>query len=154
MTRNNDILQNEELKANPFKMPEGYLESLEASIAARIDAESPKSVRPLWSEVRRVIKPAVSLAAMFLLIFGIGYGVLALTGTLSGSDTAVSAAVEDQGIAFIDAGLLRSSFIDYYEEDMAYFEDPVLSDEDIFEYLTHELSLGDLADLYCEYYSE
>ena len=153
MTRINDILQSEELKANPFTMPQGYLESLEASVSARIEAESQKSSRPVWFTVRRVLKPAVSLAAMFILIFGIGYGALSLTGTLRGGDSVPAEAASD-GIALIDAGLLSSSFIDYYVEDMAYFEEPVLSDEDIFEYLSRELSYGDLAELYTEYYSE
>lgn len=153
MTRNEDILQSEEMKVNPFTMPEGYLESLEASLAARIDAEGQESGRPVWSQVRRILKPAVSLAAMFLLIFAIGYGALALTGTLSGSDSVAPEATAE-GIALIDAGLLNSSFIDYYEDDMAYYEEPVLSEDDIFEYLAQELSLVDLAELYNAYYSE
>ena len=63
-----------ELKENPFRMPEGYLENMEFSVMRKISEESaPQSG---W---RTILRPAIYLAAMFALIFGIGYGVLTLT---------------------------------------------------------------------------
>lgn len=63
-----------ELKENPFRMPEGYLENMEFSVMRKISEEN--APRAGW---RTILRPAIYLAAMFALIFGIGYGVLALT---------------------------------------------------------------------------
>ena len=80
MNEMKDILSNRGQADNPFRMPEGYLDSFEDRLMARLAAEETEATqpkRPVW----RILKPALTLAAMFALIFGMGYGVLSLTHT-------------------------------------------------------------------------
>lgn len=73
-----DSLENDELRENPFRMPEGYLEDMEFSVMHRISREKAEAARPGW---KAVLRPIFYMAAMFGLVFGIGYGVMALTHT-------------------------------------------------------------------------
>jgi len=142
-----DILSSEEIKENPFRMPEGYLDQLQASVMARIEEENAEPERR--TIFFRVLRPAISLAAMFLLIFGMGYGAIALTNHISNGASDVKFST---GIAAIDEGFIDSSFIDYYDDDMALFEEEEeLSDEEIIQYLASELTYGQLAQLYDTY---
>lgn len=150
MTENNDILTRKELKENPFTMPEGYLDQLQSSIMARIDTGT-ETMPDRRTAVFRILKPAVSMAAMFLLIFGMSYGALKLTGTIGQKDT-VPAFSANTGIAAIDEGLLNSSFIDFYIDDLSmYEEEEPLSEDEIIQYLTSELTYGQIAQLYDTY---
>ena len=58
-------------KKNPFKTPEGYFENLQDRIEARIEAED--TVVPRQKQIVRMLKPALSLAASFALIFLLVY---------------------------------------------------------------------------------
>jgi hypothetical protein len=133
---------------NPFRMPEGYLESLEDRLLSRIAAEEQPATparHPAW----RIIKPALTLAAMFALIFGMGYGVLSLTHTLG---RGVGSAAEEYASA--EEELIRPvSLIDYYQADET--EDTSeLDEETLVNYLAAELSFADLADIYAQTYKE
>ena len=74
MNEQRDFLSSRELHDNPFRVSEGYFDSLEDRMMARIAAEdaalaAERPRRPVW----RILKPALTLAAMFALIFGMGY---------------------------------------------------------------------------------
>lgn len=108
MSKNRNILDDERLKALPFKVPAGYFESLEdrirESIAEPVGAG--KSI-VLW------IKPAALMCAMFLIIAGLGLAASKLTGLLY-HDPLSS---EDPLFALIEEGYLNSRFIySHYEE--------------------------------------
>ena len=58
-------------KKNPFGAPEGYFENLQDKIEARIEAEN--TVVPKKTQVLRMLRPALSLAASFALVFMLVY---------------------------------------------------------------------------------
>lgn len=91
-----------------FKVPDGYFSSLEREVRGRI-AQSEGGVTPILSSLRS----GFALACSFLLIFGIGYGVMALTNT-SPSTTFPR---EDNLAILIDGGYINYDFVDYlYDE--------------------------------------
>ena len=147
MNEQNELVSSRERTDNPFRMPEGYLDSLEDRLMARIAAEAPeqKKQRPVW----RILKPALSLAAMFALVFGMGYGVLSLTHTLDRS----AGAADLSGYATVEEELIRPvSLIDYYQTDSAAEESTELDEETVANYLASELSFAYLAEIYAQSY--
>ena len=75
-----NILDDPKFKTRQFSVPEGYFESVEARVHDRIEASQR---RP---SLVAILRPAVLMACMFLIIGGIGYGTLKLTGTLEERD--------------------------------------------------------------------
>lgn len=75
-----DILQRESLKENPYTLPQGYFAMVEDSVQKRIHSENHTG-----SENRLIamLKPSLMLAVTFAMIFGLGYGAMYLTGTAS-----------------------------------------------------------------------
>ena len=134
---------------SPLRMPEGYLDSLEDRIMARIAAEEePQSRRK--ARVWTILKPAFTLAAMFALVFGMGYGVLSLTHTLKGG----AAGSEVPGYATAEEELIRpASLLNYYQTD-GLAEDEELDEETMVNYLATELSFADLAEIYAQSYQK
>lgn len=153
MNQKHDIHDNPHLKRNPFKAPEGYLESLEERILslAGIDQYGRAEVEATPSRGRwyAIFKPALILASTFGVILGMGYGVLRLTNTIDKNPDQ-----EDFYYAtMIENGLLRTKFIDSVEEDLDYFDDgeEIDFDEDtIVSYLASQYSSVELAQLYYE----
>jgi len=153
MNQQHDIHDDPHSKRNPFKAPEGYLESLEEKILSLAGIVQNEEVREVVTSSRgsrwfNVLKPALLLACTFGVIFGMGYGVLRLTGTLNKpSDT------EDSYYAkMIEKGLIRSSFIYPIEEELGYEdfddEEPVFDEEEVVTWLATQYSSMDLAQLY------
>ncbi len=58
-------------KGNPFKTPDGYFENLQDRIDARIEAED--TIVSKRTQIIRILKPVLSLAASFALIFLLVY---------------------------------------------------------------------------------
>lgn len=143
MNEQKDILESARQAGQPFKVPEGYFESLEDRLMARISAES--APQPKARRVWTVLKPALALAATFALIFGMGYGVLSLTHTLDGGRAA-----DVQGYASAEEELIRhSSVITYYQSDDPAEEEEI--DEDtLVSFLATELSFSNLAEIYAQ----
>jgi hypothetical protein len=146
MNEKDDILGRRPSGDQPFRIPEAYFESLEDRVMARIAAEEQADVRkksPVWA----VLRPALTLAAMFALVFGMGYGVLSLTHTLDrGTGT-----TEVSGYATVEEEMINPvSLINYYQTDPE--EDTELDEETIINYLATELSYSDLAEIYAQAY--
>lgn len=146
-----DLLSSRTLHdGNPFRVSEGYFDSLEDRLMARIAAEEEmlpqkRTQRPVW----RILKPALTLAAMFALIFGMGYGVLSLTHTLDRG--AGTTAVEDYASA--EEQMIRPiSLINYYETASPVEEPGEIDEEALINYLSSELSYADLAAIYAQSY--
>jgi hypothetical protein len=80
-----DILNNKNLKNNPFKVPDGYFKDVEKKIMDSVSAQ--KETYTLGenstkkNNIFSLLKPAISMAAMFAIVFGFGYGVMKLTNT-------------------------------------------------------------------------
>ena len=153
MSDKNEFLELMKESSNPFKVPEGYLEGVEDLIMSKIGvseagadaagsavAEEPRG----W---RAVVKPIIYMAAMFGVIFGMGYGVMALTHTSERLPAAVVGSGESR-IAEVDNGFLDASFIEFLDvaslDSDSASQEP-LSDDEIVSYLTNELSINELA---------
>jgi len=154
MDQQHNIHDNPNLKRNPFKAPEGYLESLEEkilSLAGIVEGEeSQEVVTPSRGRWYVILKPAFVLACTFGLIFGMGYGVLRLTNTLNRP----SETDDSYYATMIEKGLIKSSFIYSIKEDLEYDdfndEDPVFDDEEVVTWLATQYSSMELAQLYYE----
>ena len=144
MNEEKDILELARQEGNAFRTPEGYFDSLEDRVMARIAAETAQTParRPVWS----VLKPALTLAAMFALIFGMGYGVLSLTHTL-GRDANVAAT---EYASAEEEMITPASLINYYQSDPG--EETELDEDAIESYLASALSYSDLAEIYAQSY--
>ena len=146
MKQMNDLTNGRANGSNPFRIPEGYMDSFEDRLMQRIAAEEAESKQPRQRSVWRILKPALTLAAMFTLIFGMGYGVLSLTHTL-GRGTGTTA--PDYARAAEDR-VLRSVNFNYYDLDPD--EGTEIDEEDIVSYLVSELSFSELAEIYAQNY--
>lgn len=125
-----NILEQEALKQSPFTVPEGYFATVEDRVRERIAA--PARTSRLWM----VLKPAITVAAMFLIIFGIGYATLSLTGTLNSGRQAQMLADADTEISVVEAGLN-----DAIEE---------IPDDELMEYISDTVSWADLQTFIAE----
>lgn len=100
-------LNNEHLKQDPYSVSQSYIDSVEDRVRASIRAkekETPKIF--LW------LKPAFMLASMFLLIGSLGYIASNITDKYTEAHSE-----NDDILALIEEGYLKSSFIDsYYDE--------------------------------------
>lgn len=153
MNNQQNIDDNPQLKRNPFKAPEGYLESLDERIISLVVIDREEEVREAVTPSlgRRwfgILKPALLLACTFGVIFGMGYGVLRLTDTLNRpSDTD-----ESYYAKMIENGLIRINFIDSVEEDLEYDdlddEEPVFDEDTVVSWLASQYTSMELAQLY------
>ena len=146
MNEIDDMLRDRKPAGNPFRTPEGYFDAFEDRMMARIASEDqPETSRRarIWT----VLKPALSLAAMFALVFGMGYGVLSLTRTIGPRN----ASIEVPGYATVEEEMITpTSLINYYQTSLA--EETELDEETIVSYLASELSFSDLAEIYAQSY--
>lgn len=147
MNERTDYLNRPASGENPFKLPEAYFEGLEDRLLARI-AEEEKQQEPVQRPVWRILKPALALAATFALIFGMGYGVLALTHTLDGRGEN-----SESRFATVEEELIRPvSIINYYQSEGFSDEEAEIDEESILSFLASELSYGDLTEIYAQSY--
>jgi hypothetical protein len=148
MNERTDYLNRPASGENPFKLPEAYFEGLEDRLLARI-AEEEKQQEPVQRPVWRILKPALALAATFALIFGMGYGVLALTHTLDRgtgtTDTSAYALSEEELISPV-------SLINYYQTAGLAEEAGEIDEETLVDYLSTGLSWPELAEIYAQLY--
>ncbi len=146
-----DILQRSSLKGNPFGTPKGYFEAMQQEVLEKISAIP---VAPEYDEeqvqepatFKTYFVPAFSLAAMFGIIFGLGYGAMKLTGTGDGSalpeQTVLSENVEEFEMQETELSeddmmnILHISIEDLITAQNAEFEIEVqIDDQEIEEYL-------------------
>ena len=139
MNENKNILEDPSLKCNPFSMPDGYIESLEDALHEQIATEE----KPSGGFIA-VLKPALLLAAMFALIFAMGYGVLSLTDATHPHKAA------EPSIALVEEGFVESSFIDFYEDSPNEGQEASFDEEEILDYLSYSLSYSSLAEAYAQ----
>ena len=146
MNEQKDILESARQAGNPFRMPEGYFDTFEDRLMARISVEA--APQPKARRVWAVLKPALALAATFAIIFGMGYGVLSLTHTLDGG----KGSSDVQGYASVEEELIRhSSVITYYQtDDPAEEAEEEIDEETLVSFLASELSFSNLAEIYAQ----
>ncbi len=68
------------LKENPFKVPSGYFQQVEARWANVEFPDKVRSTNGKGTRFIRILRPQLQLAAAFVLLFGIGYLLLLITG--------------------------------------------------------------------------
>lgn len=82
-----DILSRSSLKENPFGVPAGYFTSMQEEVMEKISATpvaqpySKEETEAAPATFMTYFKPAFAMAAMFGLVFGIGWGAMKITGT-------------------------------------------------------------------------
>lgn len=123
-----NILEQASLKQAPFTVPEGYFLTVEDRVRERI--AKPERGTRLWT----VLKPGMAVAAMFLIIFGIGYATLSLTGTLGSGRSAQLAQAES--VSAVEENLNEAI--------------EAVPDEELLEYLTETVSWSDLQSFIAE----
>lgn len=96
MKQNNemeDILNRSSLKENPFGVPADYFTSMQEEVMEKISAipvvhpYSDEEAETAPSTFMTYFKPAFAMAAMFGLIFGIGWSAMKITRTYTQEDT-------------------------------------------------------------------
>ncbi len=112
MKQDNHITPDDlKMRQSPFSVPEGYFDSVEERISNAVFKEDTTQQK---GSVWNYLKPVLLLACSFCLIFGIGYGILSLSGVTAGvADTDSELSAE---YSMIEAGYLDPSFIDYIDE--------------------------------------
>ena len=82
-----DILSRSSLKENPFGVPAGYFTSMQEEVMEKISARpiagtySEETVQAAPATFMTYLRPAFAMAAMFGLIFGIGWSAMKITGS-------------------------------------------------------------------------
>lgn len=71
-----DILQRPSLKENPYTVPQGYFSMVEDEVREKIHGKQSEK-----GSLYSIFKTNIALVASFVLIFGIGYGIMHLTNT-------------------------------------------------------------------------
>ena len=78
-----DILERSSLKENPFGVPNGYFASMQEEVMQKISptaAMEPQEETPAApATFITYFKPALSLAAVFAIVFGMGWSVMKVT---------------------------------------------------------------------------
>ncbi|MBR4980388.1 MAG: hypothetical protein IKY05_02685, partial [Bacteroidales bacterium] len=72
----NDPLDENKLHQIPFSVPDGYFEEFEERLNATLSGQKQDGK---WGALLRTMKASLALAASFLIIFGLGWGVMHLT---------------------------------------------------------------------------
>lgn len=134
-----DILEEERMKQIPFTTPENYFESLEDRIAEKV---FPSEKKGWWTSLGKILKPALTLAASFLIVAGLGWGVMRLTQTAR-TDLAQNTDNTEEGqmldslvndIGAIEVNRLYADYTDF-TEDVSDFEQEENQDA-LEEYIT------------------
>ncbi|MCI1779046.1 MAG: hypothetical protein LKI53_03720 [Bacteroidales bacterium] len=130
-----DILNNKELRKNPFTTPDGYFSDIENDIREKIHSGKEKS-----SEGKSLLRAAMTLALSFLLIFAIGAGIMKISEGISLGGRHITAGnmnspedsinIENFIVNIMDESMAESTIADLSEKDY-----PELSSESIEDYL-------------------
>lgn len=122
-------------KKPPFEVPENYFEEFESRLQYRLN-EDKQANKP---RVIQLIKPAIGLAAGFLLIFMFVYYPLNIFFP------SLSSSTEEQEIDFTLESLNEDYFYDMLSED---FHADSLKQEEIIDYLAVEMNDYELYEMY------
>ncbi len=110
MERNNekDILQKDGMRTLPFSTPDGYFDSVEERLRERTFQKEPSAKWDAWA---KALKASLALAASFLLVAGMGWGIMKLTN-LKQNQTAVLAEQTEETDMMLDSLVNRFGAIE------------------------------------------
>lgn len=143
-----NILERGSLKENPFGVPSGYFSAMQDEVMAKISAipvappEQYETEEAAPAGFMTYFKPAFAMAAMFGIIFGLGYGAMKITGTYT-DDAAQGTLVsynpsgeltEDDVISIFDI-TIEDLFASQEDSEAIEVMEQAISDEEIEQYL-------------------
>jgi hypothetical protein len=115
-------------KENPFKVPENYFEDFSARLQMKLDAEKEK-VPKERTKIIQILKPALSMAAGFALLFTLAYWPLKLiTPNQQVNNIEIETDLNEMLYANMVEGIDQNSFYALLEEPN---NSAQLSDEDL-----------------------
>lgn len=109
-----DILDRSSLKENPFGVPQGYFENMQQEVMDKIAATAvaDEDVAPAEPvTILTYLKPAISLAAVFAIVFGFGYGTMKLTGSYNNNEASSNETILSEVPAETSTGLSEDEII-------------------------------------------
>jgi hypothetical protein len=144
------MLEDIKNKRRPFDVPQGYFSTLEDSVREKIHAPQRES-----NVFMSAVRTTFALAFSFLAIFGMGYGVMSLTRTMTYGDLDTE---YDEFAILLENGYIKHDFIDYlYDEidmiDISHLE-TLDMDEELFRRIELEMSEVELLDHIEKYHNE
>ncbi len=136
-------------KNRPFSVPDGYFSTVEESVRESISSHREKVGNPLWNS----FKVAFALFVSFGFIFGVGYGVMSLTRTMTYGDFDSEG---DEFAILIEGGYIKHDFIDYLYDEIDVTGDPLEEkfelDDELSQMIEINISQEELIDLMEEYH--
>jgi hypothetical protein len=115
-------------KENPFRVPENYFEDFSARLQMKLDTEKMEAPKK-QSKVIQILKPALTMAAGFALLFTLAYWPLKLiTPGQQAGNTIIEIDINDMLFANMVEGIDQNSFYALLEEP---YNSTQLSDEDM-----------------------
>ena len=123
----NDPLDENKLHQIPFSVPDGYFEEFEKRLNATLSGQKQDGK---WGALLRTMKASLALAASFLIIFGLGWGVMHLTKNVQNRAELAASTAED---AVIDSLMQEYGAIEiakFYESDEEIDERELYLDDD------------------------
>ena len=105
----NNILERAEMKKIPFSTPEGYFDSMESRLQEKVFGEKTKGGW-LYS-MKKTLRPVLTLAASFIIVAVMGWGVMRLTNLNQNKNTI---ALNTQDDIAINDDLILDSLINRY----------------------------------------
>ncbi len=122
--KTDDILQRSSLKENPFGAPAGYFSSMQQEVMAKVSAmphPQTQTADPAPAVTfMTYLKPALALASVFGIVFGMGYVAIKLTDVIGNKDVSagISAPVADNTQSQEVSDAYMASILDITIEDL------------------------------------
>lgn len=115
-------------KENPFRVPEHYFEDFSARLQMKLDAEEMEAPKK-QNRIIQILKPALTMAAGFALLFTLAYWPLKLiTPNQQASNTNIEIDINEMLYANMVEGIDQNSFYALLDEPN---NSTQLSDEDL-----------------------
>ena len=126
----------EELRQNPFGVPEGYFASLQEKIAERVADTTPQIAFPALDK-RHSWHSQLAFAASFILLVGMGYGMLKLIAPATVNNSQLA---DDDIYTLIQSvvpSISEATLMDAVLDDNSFVaETELIGSEDIIDYLS------------------
>lgn len=135
------------LQENPYKVPNGYFNSVRVDISDKISAQTQKT--GFWT----VAKPQLGLVTLFAFVFLFAYTIFHIFPTdsnfslrdKSGSATTIIGS----NIEYVEEGFLKSTFVDFFYSsiDSLTTTNEQITEDELIDYLSENVDLITLSYL-------
>ncbi len=139
------IALNDELRQNPFAVPEGYFETLQEHIVERVVEAKVQPSLSRWQPLRAQLAFALS----FVLLVAVGYGTFSLLFQPKTQDRVVHENYAEIAPAYLSNMVDEHTLLYAVANDSEPQASQEISDDDIIQYLANaNVSINDIAALY------